>query len=80
MNLLRSDEQALSAGNLLKNRRGARVKAVGLLLFATALFLFAPAMQGIGLSAGNREQHPADPAVDVDRAARDAVAKLAARP
>lgn len=80
MILLRADEMAPENAGRLQSRRWARVKGFALLLLVTALFLFAPAMQGIGLTAGNTDQRPADPAAAADRAAQSAVAELASRP
>jgi hypothetical protein len=67
------------------NRRTAgrrwvlRLKGTALLLLVTGVFLFVPAMQGIGLTADTSSPEPGDPAVDVDLAARAAVADLVAR-
>jgi hypothetical protein len=80
MTLQRMDDMAFEPRSPAPYRWRSRAKGLALLLLVTLLFLLAPAMQGIGLSADAAGQHPADPAAAVDRAARDAVERLAARP
>lgn len=80
MTLSGFDDMALEDRPLPAQRKWARARGLALLLLVTALFLLAPAMQGIGLSADGSGQHPADPAAAVDRAAREAVERLATRP
>jgi hypothetical protein len=79
MTLQRSDNMALLRPPEVANRWRARAKGLALLLLVTLLFLLAPAMQGIGLSADSAGQHTTGPAAAVDRAAREAAERLAAR-
>jgi hypothetical protein len=59
------------------SRRVRQLLSVSLL---TMLFLFAPAMQGTGFTAGTQSQHRDPDEQSLDRAAQAAVSGLVARP
>lgn len=69
--------------SLVGSNAAAWVRRSRSLLFVallTILFLFAPAMQGTGFTAGTQSQVREPAEVALDRAARAAVADLAERP
>jgi hypothetical protein len=60
--------------------RGRLHRDAVIVILAVAVFLFAPAMFGVGLSAGSSGVKASSPSLSVDAAARDAVAELVSRP